>query len=92
MGLEGGIYASRLGFGPQGWGLGREGGIWAWREDLDLKTGIWASRLGFKSGDGWTEKKEKEKEKITHMYESIGHRPLQGRCPKRKLIFYLCYK
>ena len=28
------------------------------------------------------EKKEKEKEeKIPHMCESIGHRPLRGRCP-----------
>ena len=37
-----------------------------------------------------TEKKEEEKkkkkkekeEKISHMCESIGHRPLRGRCPK----------
>ena len=28
------------------------------------------------------EKKEKEKEKVSHMCESIGHRPLRGRCPK----------
>ena len=28
------------------------------------------------------EMKEKEKEKISHMCESIGHRPLRGRCPK----------
>ena len=27
-------------------------------------------------------KKEKEEEKIPHMCESIGHRPLPGRCPK----------
>ena len=27
-------------------------------------------------------KKEKEKEKIPHMCESIGLRPLWGRCPK----------
>ena len=30
-------------------------------------------------------KKEKE-EKIPHMCESIGHRPLRGRCPKGKGI------
>ena len=30
------------------------------------------------------EKKEKEEEKISHMCESIGHRPLRGRCPKRR--------
>ena len=33
-------------------------------------------------GRGGTEEKEKE-EKIPHMCESIGHRPLRGRCPKR---------
>ena len=39
---------------------------------------------------GGTEKKEKkkekekEKEKVSHMCESIGHRPLRGRCPKEK--------
>ena len=40
---------------------------------------------------GWAEKEEKEEEeqeekekeeKIPHMCESIGHRPLWGRCPK----------
>ena len=38
-------------------------------------------------GRGGTKKKEKKKEeeeeKIPHMCESIGHRPLRGRCPKR---------
>ena len=29
------------------------------------------------------EEKEEEEEKIPHMCESIGHRPLRGRCPKR---------
>ena len=36
-------------------------------------------------GGGLTEKEEKEEkeeEKIPHMCESIGHRPLRGRCPK----------
>ena len=34
---------------------------------------------------GAEEKKEEEKkEKIPHMCESIGHRPLWGRCPKGK--------
>ena len=33
-------------------------------------------------------KKEKEKEeKIPHMSESIGHRPLRGRCPKGEKNF-----
>ena len=68
--LEARIWALRLGFGLSGW-------------DLGLRAGIWASRLGFELGGGWTaEKKEKEeKEKIPHMCESIGHRPLWGRCP-----------
>ena len=56
MGLEAGIWASRLKYGPGGWGRG-----------------------------GAEEEKEKEEEeeeeKIPHMCESIGHRPLRGRCP-----------
>ena len=51
----------RLGFGPQDW-------------DLGLKTGIWASRLGFVGG-GMEEEEDKEKEKIPHMCESIDHDP-----------------
>ena len=27
---------------------------------------------------------EEKKEKIPHMCESVGYRPLRGRCPKRK--------
>ena len=35
-------------------------------------------------------KKEKEEEeKISHMCESIGHRPLRGRCPKGSEKFAL---
>ena len=30
------------------------------------------------------EEKEKKEEKIPHMCEIIGHRPLWGRCPKRE--------
>ena len=57
---------------------------------MGLEAGIWASRLRYRPGgwgEGGTEKKEKEKEKeekIPHMCESVGHRPLWGRCPKRK--------
>ena len=29
------------------------------------------------------EKTEKEREKEKHMFESIGHWPVQGHCPKR---------
>ena len=54
MGLKAGIWASRLGFGPQGWDLGLKVGFWASRLglgaqgwDLGLKAGFWASRLGF---------------------------------------------
>ena len=53
---------------------------------MGLEAGIWAYRLRYRPG-GWgggTKKEEKEKkEKIRHMRESIGHRPLRGRCPKR---------
>ena len=60
----------RLGFGPQDW-------------DLGLKAGTWASRLRYGPGGGGGSEKEKEeeKEKIP-LCESIGHRPLRGRCPK----------
>ena len=63
MGLQAGIWVSRLGFGPQDWNLG-------------LETGI------LEGTDNEEEEKEEEKEKIPHMCESIGHRPLRGRCPK----------
>ena len=78
MGLETEIWAFRLGFGPLGWDFVPQD----W--DLGLQTGIWASRLGFEGG-GTEEEEEKEekKERISHMCESIGHRPLWGRCPKR---------
>ena len=35
-------------------------------------------------GRGGTEEEKKKEEKIPHMCESIGHRPLRGRCPKKK--------
>ena len=77
MRLEARIWASRLGFGLRDW-------------DLGLETGIWALRLEFEpqgrdlSGGTKKKKEEKkeEKEKIPHTCESIGHRPLRGRCPK----------
>ena len=62
-----------------------------WVGDLGLKTGIWALRLRYGPG-GWgeggmkEEEKEEEKEKIPHMCESIGHRPLRGRCPKKQSV------
>ena len=37
-------------------------------------------------GKGDTKEKKKEEEKIPHMCESIGHRPLRGRCPKGRQI------
>ena len=48
---------------------------------MGLITGIWASRLAFEGGWKKEKEKEKEKDKIPHMCESIGHRPLRGRCP-----------
>ena len=33
-------------------------------------------------GRGTKEEEKKEEEKILHMCESIGHRPLRGCCPK----------
>ena len=70
LSLDARIWAFWIGFGPRDW-------------DLGLETGIWASRLGFEGGGTEEEEEEKkEKEKIPHMCESIGHRPLMGRCPK----------
>ena len=45
---------------------------------------IQALELGGGTEKKKKEKKEKkeEKEKVSHMCESIGHRPLRGRCPK----------
>ena len=48
---------------------------------MGLQAEIWARRLG-EGGTKEEEKKKKEEEKIPHMCESIGHRPLQGHCPK----------
>ena len=71
-------------FGSQGWDLGLEARIWAfwirfrpWDWDLGLGTRIWASKLG--GGRTGQEEEEEAKEKIPHMCESIGHRPLRGR-------------
>ena len=52
---------------------------------MSVEAGIWASRLGLSLerggmyGEGGEEGEEGE---ISPMCESIGHRPLQGRCPK----------
>ena len=43
--------------------------------------GLDGSRLRCRPG-GWVEGGTKKEEKIPHMCESIGHRPLQGSCPK----------
>ena len=51
---------------------------------MGLKAEIWALRLG----EGGT-KEEKKEEKIPHIYESIGHLPLWGRCPIRTCLFIL---
>ena len=50
---------------------------------MGLEAGIWAIRLKAGGRTEKEEKKEKEEEKFP-LCESIGHRPLWGRCPKRK--------
>ena len=47
---------------------------------MGLGTRIWASKLGGRAD----ERTEEEKEKISHMCETIGYRPLRERCPKKK--------
>ena len=55
---------------------------------MGLEARIWAPKPGYELRRGWTEKKKKEKEKKKEkkekfpLCESIGHRPLRGRCPK----------
>ena len=53
---------------------------------MGLKAGIWVSRL--KAGGGTEKEEEEEKEEKKEekflLCASIGHRPLRGRCPKRK--------
>ena len=39
--------------------------------------------MGLEAGGRGGTKEEKKEEKIPHMFESIGHRPLRDRCPKR---------
>ena len=60
MGLEARIRAFRIEFGPRDW-------------DLGVGTRIWASKLGGRVTDRWTEEKN---EKIPHMCESKGRRSL----------------
>ena len=52
---------------------------------MGLTARIWAVKLG----GGTKEEKEKEEEKEGKfaLCESIGHRPLWGRCLKSKVIF-----
>ena len=69
MGLEVGIWASRLGFGPQGW-------------DMGLESEILARRGGMKEEK--EKEKEKEKKEKIPLCESLCHRPLRDRCPKRR--------
>ena len=44
--------------------------------------------MGLEVGGGGTEEKKEEKEKIP-LCESIGHRPLRGRCPAPTLHYNL---
>ena len=83
LGIQAGILSSRLRFWPQGWDLGLQVGIWASRLgsgtpgwDLGRKAGILAWRLGFESRGGRMELRKEEK--ISHMCESLGHRPLRA--------------
>ena len=59
--------------------------------DLGLEAGIWAFKLRYGPGgwgDGGTKEKKEKEEKFPHMCESIGHRPLWGRCQKKQGWIY----
>ena len=60
----------------EGWNLSFEARFWASRLDLRLE-GV----------DGGEEEEEGGEGKISPMCESIGHRPLRGRCPKTENQF-----
>ena len=45
-------------------------------------------KLGLGPRGGGTKEKKKEEEEKFPLCESIGHRPLRGRCPKRGKQFY----
>ena len=92
MGLEAGIWTSRLGFGPQDWDLGLMAKIWALR--LRFGPGHWD--LGLVGGI-----RSRRRRRNFCICESIGFQPLQGRCPKRRKrrrrrrrrrIFPICVK
>ena len=71
LGLGVGIWALRVGFGPQDWDLGLEAEIWAsW---LRYGPGGW--------GRGVRRRRRRRRRKNFPICESIGHRPLRGRCP-----------
>ena len=70
-----------LGFGRRGWDLGLEAGIWALRLGFGPRGWDLAHKAESGGGTEKEEKKEKEEEKFP-LCESIGHRPLWGRCPK----------
>ena len=55
---------------------------------MSLQAEIWAWKLGG-GGRGAEEEKEEKEEKIPHMCESIGHRPLRSRCPKREHLNFV---
>ena len=68
-----------LRFELPGWNLGLEVRIWT----LSLEFGPQNRDISFEGG-GRTEEKEKEEEEKFLMCESIGHRLLRGRCPKKE--------
>ena len=68
-----------LRFELRGWNLGLEVRIWTLR--LGFEPHNWD--MSFEGGGRTEEKKEEEKFLLC---ESIGHRPLRGRCPKKKTV------
>ena len=73
MSLKAKFWARRLELEPHGYILSLEG----W--NLGLEARFWVSRLNLRLGGG--DGGEEGGGKISPMCESIGHRPLRGRCP-----------
>ena len=103
MGLKARIWASRMGFGPQGWDLGLKAGFGPQSWDLGLKAGVWFFCLGFEPqgrdldlkagiwatrlGYRWGGDGWRRRRKNFCICKSIGHQPFQGRSLKSWKIY-----
>ena len=77
------FWGFRLWFEPWGCNLSLEAAIWASRLGLSLE---WGGRMEKKEKEKEEKEEEKKKKEEFLLCESIGHRPLRGRCPKSAFL------